>query len=149
MGTIHSWERERALRQAAVRGILDWAATCFPERRADPDEPFDGVERRGHIVRADFLFAELTECPGFACPLTSDACDTCKFGGKKPEPLVTKEELTVQYLIDKFMKKKLSEPEPSVRQTRHEAWYDLFASASNSRGGRAASELRESRRMGL
>ena len=149
------WESEKRLQQAALRGILDWAATRFPERRIDEDEPPDGVERRGYSAQADSLFAEATKCLGFACPLTSDACDTCRFGGGKPEPesAMTKEEFVAQRFVDKFERQSFPEfnllVELSVIQTRHEAWYDLFARTSNSRGGRAASELREYKRMGL
>lgn len=139
----------------AVNGILAWANTRFPVHFADEDEVPDEVELAGpdfSITMNLSAVADLTACPGCACPLPSDACDTCRFGGAKPRSEGTKQEVRPDLEDVRALLKKYADyaykpypPLNRVFQSWHDGWDDLLSAATMSRGGRARDESRAGR----
>ena len=122
----------------AVKSILKFAGVHLLARPADEDESSDQIESVGFSAVRQDVPAELTECLGFSCPMSSGICDICKLSLVPREVSI---EISMMFSV---------EPKPPIKpvfQSWHDARHDLYSSATTSRGGRALAELHILERM--
>lgn len=98
----------------------------------DADEAPDPVELDG-FAAITYGAAEPTECLGWACPMPSETCEICRlFEGNKEREQVRAFLFSQVEIVEKIL---------PMFWTWHEAQYELYLSASMSRGRRAFAEL--------
>lgn len=121
----------------AVKSILKFAGVHLLARPADEDESSDQVESVGFSAVRQDVPAELAECLGLACPMSSEICSVCK--------LSSPHEVSIE--ISRMLSVEPKPPIEPVFQSWHDARHELYSSATTSRGGRALAELHVLERM--
>jgi hypothetical protein len=128
-----------AAREKAAKSLLEFAGVHLPVHLPDGDDAPDFNEMQDSsapVFRLALFEPEPTECLGPACPLSSEACDRCRFfesqTDSEPEFFMFAE---ASALIDRLQ----HEPADALR--------DLYQVAPMARGHRATRELRFASRV--
>jgi hypothetical protein len=117
-----------AARRKAAKSILEWAGEHLPVHLADADDKPDlneAEDSSAMVFRLALFEPEPTECLGPACPLSSEACDRCRFS-ESQESLEPEE---------------ASELFGRLQNEPVDALHDLYQVAPTARGHRATREL--------